>query len=171
MQPQYPNEGPLHPSPHDSAVGETGVTLNAAVVFEQSRSRPVTHEIKQPSYPEIGIQSSKTLPVVAQAEPNTAGYPVILPGAMPDAGMPVQQQPSFADEASTRMTQPKDEEEDQKKKEEEDYYRKVSFLQLFRYTSISDRFLILLAAACASGNGGTRKAQMMSFRYPICDLS
>ncbi len=66
----------------------------------------------------------------------------------------VSVQPSFADEAAVEKTAQTDADEEEEKKKEDEYYRKVSFFELFRYTTACDRIIIFFAIICAMGNGG-----------------
>jgi hypothetical protein len=95
-----------------------------------------------------------------QSVPNIRGVPLVM-AAAEHAAEHVQQQPSFIDEASTRVSQPTDDKEDEEKKEEEDYFRKVSFFQLFRFTTFTDKLLIIMAASCAAGNGGMTRNSVL----------
>jgi hypothetical protein len=66
----------------------------------------------------------------------------------------VSVQPSFAEEVAGEKTKETDMDEDEEKKKDEEYFRKVSFFELFRYTSACDRIIIFFAIICAIGNGG-----------------
>jgi hypothetical protein len=86
------------------------------------------------------------------------GMELIAPAGSGSPLGSVTVQPSFAEDTGAEKSKQTDAEEGDDKKKDDEYHRKVSFYELFRYTSACDRILMFFAIICSMGNGGTSQS-------------
>jgi hypothetical protein len=125
-------------------------TLNAEVGFPGSERQPEQNpgSFQISSHKDV-IPSGPQMPVSPQPALSSSEATLVERAALAE-----NQQPSFNEEAAEKPKENEgDDSRDQNKNEE---FRKVSFFELFRFATTSDRFLIMIAVICSMANGGEK---------------